>query len=213
MSRHAPLGAQRFGRLTVLALAPGKRGKRLLWHCRCDCGGETITTRTDLISGNVASCGCLRREQSRRVHRTHGLSKTREYRIWAGMNNRCANKNNQAFHWYGARGIVVCERWRTSFPAFLDDMGRAPSDTYTIERIDNDGPYAPENCRWATRTEQGLNTRRNRVITFHGRSLTLSQWDIACGFKKGTIQMRLARGWSIVAALVKPLTPLRGPRS
>jgi hypothetical protein len=153
--RLVDMTGQSFGRLTVIGRAENA-GKRTRWLCRCECGGEKPFQRGDLLFGRAVSCGCYRNA----VHTKHGLCHTSEYSIWAGMNDRCSNPNNNAWKYYGGRGIKVCDRWRASFEAFFADIGPRPTSKHSIDRINNDGNYEPGNVRWATATVQANNKRQ-----------------------------------------------------
>lgn len=139
----------------------------------------------------------------------HGESgkgrKTPEYLCWWSMKGRCFNPKNASFHRYGGRGITVCERWASSYLAFLEDMGRRPSPEHSIDRIDNDGNYEPGNCRWATKSEQGGNTSTNRILAMGGQKHLLCEWGKITGINEATIASRIDDyGWSVEKALTVP---------
>lgn len=141
---------------------------------------------------------------------------TTEYRIWCRMRMRCQNSRDPAYKNYGGRGISVCEAWKRSFFAFLGDVGRRPSNKYSIDRVNNNGNYEPGNVRWATRAEQSRNTRRNVLITFRGETIPLCDWVSRLHLRYGLVLDRMLKlGWSAERALTEPVVPApeRGRRS
>jgi hypothetical protein len=213
ISQGVDLVGERFGRLLVLAPAPRKSYPRghphRMWLCECACGKRIIVSQERLRNGNTQSCKCLQREMISRRATTHGQSRPgrkyfREYYVWASTKARCYNPNSAAFSNYGGRGITMAPRWRRSFSTFLTDMGPCPPGL-TLDRIDNDGPYTPGNCRWATREEQGRNKRSNRLIHFQGQTLCAADWAELLGVRLMTLIYRLRMGWPVVRALQEPV--------
>ena len=216
MTTPIDLTGKRFARLTVLRKAPSRPG-HAQWWCRCDCGAEIDVRAQNLRNGNTKSCGCHKKEVQRQrcIDRTihgHGrrAKRSRAYIAWLNMVQRCTNPESNAFHNYGARGIVVCERWLI-FANFLADMGEAPP-RLTLDRIDVNGNYEPGNCKWATRKEQANNMRRNRMLEFNGERLTLAQWAERLGINPVSLSGRLEGGWPLAEALTTPALPGKRPK-
>jgi hypothetical protein len=183
--RAIDITGENFGRLVVLGPVDQvfypKRGKSIRWLCECRCGGETTTHGHSLRAGLVTSCGCYRREVSvacGKANTRHGKTGTTEWIIWSGMSQRCTNTNSKRWKHYGARGIRVCERWcgRDGFENFLADMGPRPSVKHSIDRIDVNGDYSPENCRWATNEDQQRNKRHTKFISAFGKTGPLASF-------------------------------------
>lgn len=193
------LTGRRFGRLIVLEYA-GKRQTNHRWLCECDCGKRTTVESGHLRSGVTKSCGCLQKEKVTR----HGKCKTPEYKVWDNMISRCTSPTYIGYANYGDRGITVCERWRNSFAAFLKDMGLRPSPNHSIDRVNNEGNYEKANCRWATRRQQQRNRRRNRLLTFKGKTMCLAEWAERINMPYFTLHGRLRLGWSVERALLTP---------
>lgn len=200
-----------FGRLTTLGSA-FMVGRRSFQVCLCVCGDVRIV-QTSALKRSVRSCGCLRSEMTSNRRRTHGKSRTVEYEAWKNMRKRCYNPQATQYKDWGGRGIKVCVRWQV-FEAFLEDVGPRPSPQHSIDRIDVDGDYCPENCRWATRREQANNMRHNRRLSAFGRTQTLSQWATEIGIPDYCVRLRIDRyNWSVERSLSTPLkgnTP-KGP--
>jgi hypothetical protein len=153
----------RFGRLLVQAeLAVRSNDRRIRYHCLCDCGNEYDVSGTQLRTGHVLSCGCYQKEVVRNLNLSHNKSNTPTYNSWCSMKSRCYNENNNKYKDYGGRGVIVCDRWITSFENFLKDMGEKPIGT-TLDCKDNDGNYEPSNCKWSTSVEQANNRRKRSV--------------------------------------------------
>lgn len=187
---------KRFGRLLVIEeFGVDSRGE-FQWVCRCDCGNVTHPIKGSVLrTGKSQSCGCLEKELKSARSSTHRKSQTRLYNIWSCMKGRCFSKGHPAFSSYGGRGIAVCDEWKNNFQAFYDwAMSNGYSDELTIDRIDVNGDYCPENCRWISISEQQHNKRCNVVIAFNGESHTLKQWSEITGINYKTLHQRYSKG-------------------
>jgi len=193
----------RFNRLTVKKFI-GKRGTTLFWECLCECGNTTIVDGRSLRRNMTKSCGCLKIEKAISDKLTHGKSFSCEYWIWNQMRERCQNPKHKGFQWYGGRGIKVCERWQHSFEHFFADMGERPSKKHSIDRVDNDLGYSPENCKWVTTMQQARNKRNNAWLTFNHKTLCVTDWAKEVNISVSAIADRLRRGWTVEQALSIP---------
>lgn len=195
---------QRFGRLVLVDIDLQAKSRNKKWICRCDCGNEKSILADTLRAGKAKSCGCLRTEQLVRRYTLHGLSKTRLHAVWRSMTQRCSNPQNKGYKNYGGRGIYVCQEWH-DFAAFFDwAISSGYKNGLSIERVNNDGPYSPQNCKWATRTVQARNTRRNLVAP-NGQLWA----DVANenGIPGSTFRSRIYIGWEISRAATETRRP------
>lgn len=198
MAKAINLTGKKFNRLAVV----GKSDfvKYIKWSCICDCGNKSVVRTSDLIKGLTKSCGCYHSDMMRKKKTTHGRAGTPEYNIWATMKRRCDDPKNP---FYGGRGISYCEEW-VKFESFILDMGDRPTKKHSIDRVNNDLGYCKENCRWATRTQQNNNTRKNIKIQIQGETKTIAQWAKCHGVNYATIYRRIELGWDNADLLNKP---------
>lgn len=204
MSRAHDLTGKTYGLLTVVGRDLTDLRKDPRWICRCQCGTVKSLFGIQLKAGKTTSCGCKLAEQARLRATTHGKTRTPEHRSWVSMNSRCNNKNHHAYPEYGGRGVRVCEKWK-SFETFLADMGPRPTPDHTLDRMNNDGNYEPENCRWATKLEQRLNRREpGRIVEIDGIRRRLMEWSRICGIPFDVIHKRLGAGWDPKRAITQP---------
>lgn len=205
--RFRDLTGLRYGRLVVIAFVGVSGPRRTLWLCQCDCGNQKTTTTRCLNSGYTQSCGCLLHDRLIETKTKHGHrgpfghpSPSPTYRTWASMIQRCINQNTKTYPRYGGRGITVCDAWRSSFEAFLADMGERPVDT-ELDRIDNDLGYYADNCRWVSRRDQVNNRSNTRLLTFKDETKPISRWAEEYGLTYFTLYGRLRSGWPVEEAL------------
>lgn len=202
---------ERFSRLTTIErqdkASPSGR-IRSRWLCQCDCGNLVVVESGNLRSGNSRQCGACANLTRSEAKKSHGHARqrkpTKAYYTWLAMRRRCRNQNDKSYERYGGRGISVDPRWDT-FERFLADMGEPPSPDHQIERKDNDGPYSPENCIWATRQRQANNKSNNRLLEIGGVYKTLAQWCRDYSIDRHRVRARLDKGWPLQDALERPL--------
>ena len=193
------LSGERFGRLIVLSRAPNNK-TTTRWLCLCDCGTTKAINATCLTKEITKSCGCLRKEKTGKQFSRHGMSDSSEYSIWLAMRRRCYDKNNKDFLRYGGRGIVVCDRWKDSFQNFYADMGNKPNGC-SIDRIDVDGNYSPENCKWSNAIEQANNKSTNHYITYGAETHTIAEWARIGGIPQPALHQRIKSGMPMPYAM------------
>lgn len=205
MGAFRDLTGNRYGRLLVVERH--KCAGKVKWNCICACGGKTIAQTAHLVDGRRVSCGCAKlpgNQVNPKVPHKHGHcvngKSTKLYRIWSGVFTRCTNTNSKAYKYYGARGIKVCDRWK-DFKLFLEDMGD-PDPGQSLDRIDVNGDYEPNNCRWASAKEQARNKRNNFLIKYKGITKTLSEWSEESGINRATLWSRIkTHGWCYESSL------------
>ena len=191
--KYENLAGRKYGKLTVISPinVPLKSGQHKRWLCQCDCGNTTIVSSDHLKKGDIKGCGCY----------YYGLSHTRLFRIWEHMKNRCNSESDDSYKHYGLRGITVCPEWENDFLCFYNwAMDNGYSDSLSIDRINNDKGYSPDNCRWVDQKVQANNTRWNHHIEYNGEDHTLSEWGKILGIKPNTLLYRIRRGWDLERA-------------
>lgn len=194
------LTGERFSKLLVVEYSYSRNGKAY-WKCVCQCGKEVIVEGFSLRSGHTKSCGCLRKIDGLEPRYRHGYINQRLYKIWSNMKTRCTNPNHPFYKDYGGRGITYCSDW-DDFVLFKEwAFANGYNDDLSIDRINVNGNYVPENCRWVDMKTQNRNRRNNHLITFNGETHCISEWAEITGIKRETIKSRLKYGWSIEKVL------------
>ena len=197
---------KRYGRLVVLEYCGSS-----MWKCLCDCG-NVVNVRTNSLTGtriNTRSCGCLHKDKVTK----HGRHKTRIYRIWGEMRSRCHNPQNDNYNSYGGRGIKICNEWADFKKFYLWSVENGYSDKLTLDRIDVNGDYSPQNCRWATSKQQANNRRNNHYMSLNGQTKTVTEWANEYGIVPTTLLSRLRKGIQLEVALTMPLDIAQSKRS
>lgn len=200
------LSGKTFGRWTVIRYAGTDSRRYALWLCECNCEEKTRRSVSGVLlrSGESKSCGCLHKDILSAMFTKHGRSKTKVYASYHSMRSRVLNSADLHFKCYGGRGITICQRWLDSFEAFYDDMAKSWRPKLTLDRKDVNGNYCPENCCWATRTEQNNNKRTNRYITYEGATRTVAQWAAHVGLPWEVVYRRVRNGWDFKRVLEFP---------
>ena len=212
-----PLDGQVFGRLRVLSRAGSDKHSCALWECRCECGATLTVSSNSLRQGRTTSCGCYRAERANDVNTKHGNASRAGvsylYRAWQNMKARCYNPKSTHYSYYGQRGIRVCDEWINNFQAFADHMGERPSDKHTLDRVDPDGDYTPDNTRWADKKTQSVNRRNTILVTFNGETKPLVQWCELYGVPLRRARYQLKAGKPLNHIFKKEQVDGRGKRS
>lgn len=202
MSKPLEITGIKFGLLTAIQKSDQRfgKGKQIKWICKCDCGKDYLVVPTQLSSGYTTSCGCDTNRKISEKNSTHGDTingRTKEYRCWKSMKDRCFLKTSKSYHNYGGRGITISQRWVNSFENFLNDMGRAPSSIHQLERKYNNGNYEPSNCCWVIPMVQSRNRRTNVNATHNGKTMCALDWSNELGISRMKVLRRIKIGWSI----------------
>lgn len=212
MGKYKDITGQKFGRWTVIEYAGKSKYGAYMWKCQCECGTVRNVVGGTLRMGISKSCGCINKEIPHDHYKTHGGKNDRLYGVWRGIKTRCYNSNDKAYKWYGGRGIKMCDEWKNNYQSFKDwaiETGYNPdAKKYecTIDRIDDDGDYSPDNCRWVNQIVQSNNRLSNHTIEYNGEVHTITQWSKITGIRKDTLRRRIVvYGWSIERALTEPV--------
>lgn len=190
------LTGHRFGNLIVIERVENDKNGMPRWKCLCDCGKTVIKYGHTLRNGTTTSCGCKTNDNISNSKKTHGLSKHPLHSVWANMKDRCLNKNNHAYSCYGGRGITICDEWMDFVTFFNWAIKNGYQSGLSIDRIDVNGNYCPDNCRWATDKEQANNQRNNHIIEYNGQKHNVKQWAEIFGVTYNSIYDKLRKGLS-----------------
>ena len=204
MSKLIDLTGNRYNNLVVLEKSRSEKGV-VIWKCICDCGNITYVRGQNLKSGAVKSCGCLRKNAKPTLR--HNMSNSRLYRVWASMKNRCYTPSHHSYNNYGGRGINVCDEWKNSSDAFIEwALDNGYSDDMTIERIDVNNDYCPENCTWIPANKQQRNRRFCQYYTYNSKTMNLMDWCTELGLPYKLVHNRIHKmGWSFERAITEPV--------
>ena len=206
MGKVIDLTGQKFGKLTVIKLVKRANDKHRYWLCKCECGKYSEVRQDALTRNKTHSCGCLIGEVAKQLYTKHNLCYSRLYKIYQGMKMRCYNPKNPRYNVYGARGITICEEWLSDFMVFYNwAINNGYSDELSIDIINVNGNYEPNNCRWATSKMQGRNTTRNHLIKYKGQKKTISDWAILYNIPQSVLGARIRLNWDIEKALNTPV--------
>lgn len=189
---------------TILDYGHIVKGSMAYLNCQCSCGTIRLVRQYCLENGKTKSCGCRTREINKKLNTKHGLYYNKLYNTWTGMMDRCYNKESKAYKNYGARGIDVCERWH-DIHNFVKDNELLYQENLSIDRIDNNSGYSPDNCRWATQHEQSMNRRNSIYLTFQGTTKPMIEWAEEIGIKYRCLYLRKRRGWSDEQIITTPI--------
>lgn len=219
MPKAIDLTGQQFTRLKVISFGEHRRSisgtSKRYWVCQCECGNKCMVSTHSLVQRYTKSCGCLKIESDKNGCKsvTHGKSKTRLYKIWIDMKRRCDDEWRKAYKYYGDRGITYCKEWKTFEPFYEWAMNNGYKDNLTLDRINNDGDYEPDNCRWVDYFVQANNRSNNHFITYKGRTQTISQWAGEIGLSQSVIRDRLNKlNWSIEKTFETPYLGKQGEK-
>lgn len=204
---------QKFEKLTVINRIGSNKIRQATWLCQCECGNKIIVTGIDLRRGKVKSCGCIRRENLLKKITKHNKSKSKLYKVFIGIKGRCYNKNNYQYKNYGGRGIEVCREWLEDFINFDNwAMANGYREGLSIDRIDNNGNYCPENCRFVDNTIQQRNKRNNKYLAYNGENLCIADWEKKLNFSQGAIKTRIKCGWTVEQIIETPSNKTRNSK-
>ena len=202
MSKVNDLTGKKFGKLTVVKRNGSNKNGRALWLCECDCGNTKIVSGNSLLTKLTTSCGCYNKELVKKVNSKHNMSYTKLYKVWQGMKTRCYDKNFMYYYNYGGRGITICDEWKNDFSKFYEwAINNGYEEGLTIDRINVNGNYEPNNCRWITKKEQNDNMNKTIFLEYNGKKQTISQWSKELNITRIALYERIKRGWSAEKAL------------